>query len=100
MQRPRIPQRIARLDELAYNLWWSWNADARELFEALDPTLWDDSEHNAVKLLYEIPRQKLVRAAADPLFLKRYDAVMLRFDEAIEGESWATRERPEIASSA
>ena len=37
MTKPRIPPRIARIDELAYNLWWSWNAEARALFETLNP---------------------------------------------------------------
>ena len=99
MTRPRIPQRISRLEELAYNLWWTWSEPAGALFEALDPTLWNDSEHNAVKLLHEIPRQKLTKAAADPLFLKRYDAVMHTFDEMMHGDSWTKRERPDLAAA-
>ena len=99
MTRPRLPQRISRLEELAYNLWWSWNEEARALFEALDPTLWNDSEHNAVNLLHVIPRDKLTKAASDPLFLKRYDAVMHRFDEMLQGAAWTTRERPEIGTA-
>ena len=31
---------LSRLSELAYNLWWSWKPEARQLFETIDPTLW------------------------------------------------------------
>ena len=32
----RIPARIARLEELAYNFWWCWHREARDLFKTLD----------------------------------------------------------------
>jgi glycogen phosphorylase len=95
-ERP-VPSRIARIEELAYNLWWSWNAEPRALFEALDPRLWDDTEHNPVKLLHEVPADRLAKAAADPAFLKRYDAVMHNFDEMLAGgDTWCAREQPEL----
>ncbi|MDX9955573.1 MAG: DUF3417 domain-containing protein, partial [Anaerolineae bacterium] len=36
----RLPRRIIRLEQLAYNLWWSWNRNARDLFKRMDRTLW------------------------------------------------------------
>ncbi len=33
----QIPDRIERLEELAYNLKWSWDYRARLLFKRLDP---------------------------------------------------------------
>jgi starch phosphorylase len=99
MNRPPliIPSRIARLEELAYNLWWSWNLEARSLFESLDAALWDDTEHNPVNLLQQVSPDHLAKVAADPAFLKRYDAVMHLFDQMREGgESWCARERPEL----
>jgi hypothetical protein len=32
----KLPARISRLGELAYNLWWSWHPLGRDLFRALD----------------------------------------------------------------
>ena len=97
MTEPRVPPRIARIDELAYNLWWSWNAEARALFEMLNPALWDDTEHNPVKLLHDIPIERLRKVAADPAFLKRYDAVVHAFDEMLQGgDTWCARERSEL----
>ena len=66
---PRLPERIARLDELANNLWWSWHNNARDLFRSLDYSLWRMSGHNPVKELLEISPEKLRAAASDPEFL-------------------------------
>ncbi len=96
----RLPPRIARLEELAYNLWWSWHREARQLFEMVDQTLWATTEHNPVKLLQEVPQKRLFRVAKDPAFLRRFDAVFRDFDEAISSnDSWCSRERPEIAQA-
>src|SRR5882724_2914440 len=98
MTTRKIPSRIARIEELAYNLWWSWNDEARDLWESLDPCLWDSTEHNPVKMLHEVPDDRLKKIAADPAFLKRHAAVFHDFDEALEAaDSWCGREHPEMA---
>lgn len=40
MAVPRLPEKLARLEELARNLWWSWNYDAQEMFKYTDPEMW------------------------------------------------------------
>ncbi|MBI2830872.1 MAG: alpha-glucan family phosphorylase [Chloroflexi bacterium] len=77
----RIPKRIGRLDELAYNLWWSWHNQARQLFRSLDFRLWRVTGHNPVKLLREVSPDVLRAAAGDPDFLALYDSVMAAFDD-------------------
>ncbi len=32
---PHLPARLGGLKDLAYNLWWSWQPDARNLFRDL-----------------------------------------------------------------
>ena len=49
-----IPDRIKRLNELAYNLWWSWNSHAQQLFIDVDPALWELVYHNPVRFLNEV----------------------------------------------
>jgi starch phosphorylase len=78
--RTRLPKRIERLDELAHNMWWSWHYQARDLFRALDYTLWIISGHNPVKQLRDINPDRLKAAAADPAFVALYDSVMAAFD--------------------
>jgi starch phosphorylase len=91
----KLPERINRLEELANNLWWSWRAQGRELFRALDYPLWRLGGHNPVKQLREISTDKLSAAATDPAFLNLYDSVMSAFDaEMSSRDSWFTAKYP------
>ena len=77
---PRPGSRIARLTDLAFNLWWSWNPAAQDLFKSVDPHLWPEVNHNPVKFLRLVSQRKLDAAAADPAYVARYQAVMAAFD--------------------
>lgn len=95
----QIPQRIARLEELAYNLWWSWHPEARGLFEALDRPLWRQTNHNPVKVLLGVGQERLKEAAEDPTFLRRYDAVLKAFDTDLGSRpTWFGNRFPDLAS--
>ncbi len=97
---PRIPERLARLTELANNLWWSWHDDAQALFRDIDPDLWERVNHNPVKFNRELAQAKLDAAAADPAYLARFDAVMARFDAYMNPkDTWFSRTYPELANS-
>jgi glycogen phosphorylase len=92
-----LPSRIIGLNELSYNLWWSWHTEARELFKMLDRPLWKETGHNPVQLLQQIPVYKLVAAAEHPLFLKQYDRVMEHFGcDMAESGQWCFRNHPEL----
>jgi glycogen phosphorylase len=88
-----LPERISRLDELAVDLWWSWQPDARALFRRLDYTLWRATAHNPVRMIWVVSRQKLEAAAQDPEFLRRYDRAIAALDAARGGRDtwWAAR---------
>jgi starch phosphorylase len=81
---PNLPERLAGLGELAFNLWWSWHPEARMLFKMLDRPAWKETRHNPVKLLTVLPPQILTAAAADPEYLRHYDAVLARFRRDVE----------------
>ncbi len=84
-----LPERLTRLKDLAYNLWWSWHPDARALFKAVDRTLWKNSNHNPVKLLGSIAAEKLNALAKDAAFLRYYDAVISDFDAYLaDQQTW------------
>jgi len=94
-----LPSRISRLQELAYNLWWSWHPEARALFSSLDPALWEQAGHNPVRLLSELQPQVLENAALDPTYLQQYDSALNEFDEYMHprpGETWFSRTFPEL----
>ena len=77
---PRVPKRLARLEELANNLWYSWDRPTRALFAKLNPTLWDAVGHSPKALLKRIDEQRLIDAAADPAFLDSLTRVLAAFD--------------------
>jgi starch phosphorylase len=92
------PDRIGRLNELAHDLSWSWNPQAREVFRSLDYTLWRETAHNPVQMLRTVAPERLDRAAANPAFLALYDAAIESLDAArsAAGTWWPTR-FPELA---
>src|SRR4029453_1475265 len=94
---PQTPDRIQRLEELAYNLKWSWDYRARLLFKRLDPDLWRNTQHNPVKLLHTIEPLRLASAARDPDFLREYDLTIKGLDRERRSDKWFSREFPELA---
>jgi len=90
-----IPRRLARLSELAYNLWWVWNPSATRLFQLIDKILWDDLNHNPVALLRQVERARLNAVADDPNYLDMYDQVMAQYDAYISGtDTWFKKTSP------
>lgn len=97
--RVNMPKRIERLNELSYNLWWTWHLPARHLFQELDPVLWETVKQNPVLFLHRIEPERLVRAVADPAFLSRYDEVMRTFDAMLHGQesdTWLALNHPDM----
>ena len=42
---------FTRVAALTRNLWWTWNPDPQRLFAALDPVLWEATNHNPIAVL-------------------------------------------------
>jgi starch phosphorylase len=77
---PRLPQRLIRLDELANNLWYSWDRPTRNLFSRLEPGLWHAIGHSPKAFLKRVNQERLIAAANDPVFLSSYNRVLSAFD--------------------
>jgi len=92
-----LPDRIARLEELAVDLWWSWHAEAREVFRRLDYGLWRSTAHNPVRMLWLVPHDKLEQAAANGEFLAMYDRAVAALDDArVARNTWWSRRYPQL----
>src|SRR5262245_2502810 len=77
---PRIPRRLLRLEQLAANLWYSWDRATRALFARLHPALWDAVGHSPKAMLKRLDEQRLTAAASDPVFLNSFNRVLSAFD--------------------
>ncbi len=67
--RARLPEALGPLQELAFNLRWSWDHRTRDLFRWVDPQTWELTFHDPVRLLSLVGRQRLEQLAADPAFM-------------------------------
>ncbi len=72
--RAALPQELLPLSELVMNLRWSWHPPARDLFERVEPKVWQACDGDPVRLLGQVSSQRLAVLAADPDFLERMRA--------------------------
>ncbi|MEP7307685.1 MAG: alpha-glucan family phosphorylase [Acidobacteriota bacterium] len=79
--RPALPERLNALEDLAYNLRWSWDPATINLFRRLDRELWEDSGHNPVLMLGSIAQDKLLELAQDDAFVAHLESVSARLHE-------------------
>jgi len=66
--RPRLPEALVALEDIAMNLRWSWDERTRDLFRWVDPDAWEEGRHDPVRLLGEVSRERLAELARDPAF--------------------------------
>lgn len=91
---------LARLQDLASNLWWSWTPQARQVFEALDQTLWRHTQHNPIKQLQEVKPDRLAKLSEDIVFVRHYTAALKAFDEYLAAtDHWFGRHYPHLVNS-
>ena len=86
--RAALPDSLAPLRELTLNLRWSWHAETRDLFAAIDPAGWDVSGQDPVALLGEVPPAQLESLGADPAFLRRLDEAAGELRHYLSGPRW------------
>ena len=91
--RPVLPPALAGLGRLAGNLRWSWDPRSQDVFEAVDPALWESTGRDPVKLLGAVGRRRLEELAADQDFLARLGAAAGDLDRYLTGDRWYQRRR-------
>jgi glycogen phosphorylase len=77
---PKLPRKLKRLEELAYNLRWAWDFDTITLFRRLDPDLWVETRRNPVWMLGLVSQERLNEVQKDAAFMAHYNRVLEGFD--------------------
>lgn len=85
---PSLPEPLAKLKELAYNMWWTWNPEAIQLFQRMDEQLWTDTNNNPVLLLGTISQENLESLAKDTSFLEFLEKVHQSFTAYMKAQTW------------
>lgn len=78
--QPKIPSELARLEELANDLLYSWDRNVRALFYRLDVDLWQPCGHSPKVFLRRVSQQRLEDAVQDQVFMEDYNRVLSVFD--------------------
>lgn len=74
-----LPKNLRKLQEIAYNLWWVWNSDAKNLFRDIDIDAWHRAQSNPIMLLNIISFERMTELSEDKEFMERLDDVYARF---------------------
>ncbi len=93
--KPKLTGKFLGLDELSKNLWWSWNNQASELFEYINPKKWNRSKQNPIALLKEVSSIRFQELENDEYFNGMYDKVYTSFKKYMNVES--SKDVPKIA---
>ena len=74
-----LPEQLKCLDELAHNMWWAWNYEARNLFKSLDEDLYEQVGHNPVLLLDRLGYDRKEAIVKDKTIMKKVKEVYSKF---------------------
>jgi glycogen phosphorylase len=95
MVKSTLPKQLECLDELAHNMWWSWNYEARDLFAILDADLFEEVGQNPVLLLERLSYERKEEIVKDKSLMKKVMDVYSSFREYMDEAP--NEERPSVA---
>ncbi|MCL2319256.1 MAG: alpha-glucan family phosphorylase, partial [Treponema sp.] len=96
--KPKLPNALKPLDEIARNLWLSWNFDAVELFIRLDYDVWLQSHQSPVRTLGMVSQERLAEVAKDDSYLAALKETYNRFLNYKKGKTWYRGPRKEVVA--
>lgn len=93
--KSNLPESLSKLEEIAQNIWWVWNSDAKNMFRTIDAEAWKEAHSNPIQLLNILSYEKLVALGNDKDFVKKLNGIYDRFKEYINTPLRA--DRPSVA---
>ncbi|MCL2414175.1 MAG: alpha-glucan family phosphorylase [Bacteroidales bacterium] len=94
MVQPHIPEKLKKLDELSQNLWWCWDYEAANLFESINPDLFNRLERNPIALLNKLSTPEIEKLENDSEFLDKLSGIHERFKTYMDAK---TEQTPKVA---
>ena len=91
----QLPENIKHLDDLIKNLWWVWNYEATDLFNSIDPELWEKTSKNPINFIRSLPFEQLEKLGSDPEFEKQLVDVYTKFRDYVD--TTPDKSKPSIA---
>ncbi len=94
---PKIPKKLAPLEDLAQNLWWSWQHNAVALFRRISPRRWARCHGNPIVFLSKVPQARFDEIAADSSFIGHMQRVAAQFAPIQKSQVLSPQAPPVIA---
>ena len=91
----QMPDSLKHLDEIAHNLWWTWNTEAYNLFRNLDPDLFKSTSKNVVEMLGKLSYEELTKMSEDKQLLSKINKVYKDFRSYMDAKPDSSR--PSVA---
>ena len=93
--KSRLPEELKCLDELAHNMWWAWNYEARNMWKSLDEALYEKVGHNPVMLLERLSYDRKEEIVKDKALMKKVKDVYAMFRKYMDVKP--DSKRPSVA---
>jgi starch phosphorylase len=91
---PALPEKLAGLRELAYNLLWNWDEGIRALFSRIDRELWERTYQNPIVMLGSVSQDRLEELVNDDSFMSYYQQAYARLQSYLKEKTWWERRFP------
>ena len=93
--KSRLPEQLKCLDEMAHNMWFGWNHEARSLFKSLDEKLYEEVNQNPVLLLDRLSYDRKEEIVNNAAMMQRVQDVYQQFRTYMDVEP--DKSRPSVA---
>lgn len=93
--KSNLPESVKKLEEIARNIWWVWNSDAKNMFRTINAEAWKEAGSNPIRLLNILTHEQLTALGNDAAFVKKLDGIYERFTQYINTPF--NTEKPSVA---
>ena len=76
-----LPESVKKLEEIARNIWWVWNSDAKNMFRTINAEAWKEAGSNPIRLLNILTHEELTALGNDAAFVRKLDGIYERFTQ-------------------
>ncbi|MGH8920933.1 MAG: alpha-glucan family phosphorylase, partial [Actinomycetes bacterium] len=94
--RAQLPGTLAPLETLATNLRWTWHPPTQDLFASLDERTWEAVNGDPVRLLGEIPTERLIVLAADETVVNSTQALAEDLRHYLDEPRWYQQRQQDL----
>lgn len=93
--KSNLPESVKKLEEIARNIWWVWNSDAKNMFRTINAEAWKEAGSNPIRLLNILTHEELTALGNDAAFVKKLNAIYEQFTQYMNTPF--NTEKPSIA---